>query len=124
MPSLNVTRVLFSREFVDRTLVRRRQAQTVDAGGIASNTPTDTPFAGVVTNDAGSILKRFPEASLVTGSMMVHSRTPLSAGAAGKDADLVQWQGNLYTVTDLADWTTYGAGFTCALCTPLTLQGT
>jgi len=124
MPSLNVTRVLFSREFVDRTLVRRRQAQTVDAGGIASNTTTDTSFAGVVTNDAGSILKRFPGASLVTGSMMVHSKTPLSVGAAGQDADLVQWQGNFYTVTDLADWTTYGAGFTCALCTPIPLSGT
>jgi galactose-6-phosphate isomerase len=124
MPSLNVTRVLFSREFVDRTLIRRSNTQTVDSSGIASNASVDTPFAGVVTNDAGSILKRFPEASIVTGSMMVHSRLPLSPGAAGHDADLVQWLGNFYTVTDLSDWTTYGAGFTAALCTPLTLQGT
>lgn len=124
MPSLNVTRVLFSREFVDRTLVRRRNTQTVSDFGIASNAAVDTPFAGVVTNDAGDILKRFPESSYVVGSIMVHSKLPLSAGVAGQDADLVQWQGNLYTVTDLASWTTYGAGFTCALCTPLTLQGT
>lgn len=124
MPSLNVTRVLFSREFVDRTLVRRRQAQTVDAGGIASNASTDTPFAGVVTADSGDILKRFPESSYVVGSIMVHSKLPLSVGVAGQDADLVQWKGDFYTVTDLADYTTYGAGFTCALCTPIPLAGT
>lgn len=124
MPTLNVTRVLFSREFVDRTLVRRRNAQTVSDSGIASNVPTDTPFAGVVTNDAGDILKRFPESSYVVGSIMVHSKLHLSAGVSGQDADLMQWKGDWYTVTDLADWTTYGAGFTCALCTPLTLQGT
>lgn len=124
MPSLNVTRVLFSREFVDRTLVLRRNTQTVSTGGVASNAAVDTPFAGVVTNDTGDILKRFPEASYVTGSIMVHSKLPMSAGANGQDADLVQWLGNWYTVTDLAAWTTYGAGFTFALCTPLTLQGT
>ena len=124
MPSLNVTRVLFSREFVDRTLVRRRNTQTVSDGGMASNAAADTPLAGVVTNDAGDILKRFPESSYVVGSIMVHSKLPLSAGKTGQDADLLQWKGDWYTVTDLADWTTYGAGFTCALCTPITLQGT
>jgi hypothetical protein len=124
MPSLNVTRVLFSREFVDRTLVRRRNTQTVGDDGIATNATVDTPLAGVVTNDAGDILKRFPESSYVVGSIMVHSKLPLTAGKASNDADLLQWKGDWYTVTDLADWTTYGAGFTCALCAPLTLQGT
>lgn len=124
MPSLNVTRVLFAREFVDRTLVRRRNTQTVSDGGIASNAPTDTPFAGVVTADSGDILKRFPESSYVAGSIMVHSKLPMSVGKAGQDADMVQWKGDWYTATDLADYTTYGAGFTCALCTPLTLAGT
>lgn len=123
MPSLNVTRVLFSREFVDKTLVRRRNAQTVGADGVASNAPTDAPFPGVVTNDSGEILKRFPDASYVVGSIMVHSKLPLSAGAAGQDADIVLWQGSPYTVTYLADYTTYGAGFTCALCTPIPLSG-
>ena len=69
MPRLNVTRVLFSREFVDRTLVCRRNAQTVGQDGRAVDTPTDTPFSGVVTNDQGDIMKRMPEGSYVTGSI-------------------------------------------------------
>lgn len=124
MPSLNVTRVLFSREFVDRTLVRRQNLQTVSDGGVASNATTDTPFSGVVTNDSGDILKRFPESSYIVGSIMVHSKLPLSAGKGDNDADEIQWKGDWYTVTDLADYATYGAGFTCALCTPKALRGT
>jgi len=124
MPSLNVTRVLFSREFRDRTLVRRRNVQTVDTHGRASNTPMDSPpFVGVVTNDQGDIMKRFPEGEYVTGSIMVHSKFPLTAGKDGIDADLVQWKGDWYTVTNISDWTTYGPGFTAALCTPLKLSG-
>jgi hypothetical protein len=123
MPTLNVTRVLFSREFVDRTLVRRRNTQTVSDGGIASNASVDTSFAGVVTADSGDILKRFPESSYVAGSIMVHSKLPMSVGKAGQDADLVQWKGDWYTATDQSDYTTYGAGFTCVLCTPITLAG-
>lgn len=123
MPRLNVTRVLFSREFVDRSLVCRRNAQTVGSDGIAVNSTTDTPFSGVVTNDQGDILKRFPEGSYVTGSIMVHSKLPLLAGKDGLDADLVQWKGDWYTVFNISDWTTYGSGFTCALCMPIKLSG-
>ena len=123
MPRLNVTRVLFSREFVDRSLVCRRNVQTVSDGGIATNATTDTPFSGVVTNDQGDILKRFPEGSYVTGSIMVHSKFPLTAGSDGIDADQVQWKGDWYTVFNISDWTTYGAGFTAALCTPVKLSG-
>lgn len=123
MPRLNVTRVLFSREFVDRTLVCRRNAQTVGQDGRAVDTPTDTPFSGVVTNDQGDIMKRMPEGSYVTGSIMVHSKFPLIESDDTHDADLVNWKGRWYTVFNVSDWTTYGAGFTAAICTPTNLSG-
>lgn len=123
MPSLNVSRVLLSREFVDRTLVCIRNAQTVGNDGIAVNTPTQTPFNGVVTSDRGDVLVRMAEGSKVTGTIYVHSQFPLSAGVAGQDADIVQWNGRKYTVTDVNNYSTYGAGFTCARCEPLSLQG-
>ena len=124
MPRLNVTRVLMSREFVDTSLVCTRNTQTVGNDGIAVNTGADTSFAGVVTNDAGDILKRFGEASYITGSIMVHSKFPLTTGKPGIDADIVAWNGSKYTVTDVADYSTWGAGFTVALCTPTKLSGT
>lgn len=123
MPRLNVTRVLFSREFVDRSLVCRRNVQVVGDDGRAVDTPTDTPFAGVVTNDQGDILKRLPEGSYVTGSIMVHSKFPLVAGKDGLNADQVSWKGDWYTVINVSDWTTYGEGFTAAICAPIKLSG-
>lgn len=123
MPRLNVTRVLSSREFIDRTLVCRRNTQTVGDDGMAKNLSIDTPFSGVVTSDQGDILRRVPEGSYVTGSIMVHSKFPLTAGKDRLDADLVCWKGDWYTVISISDWTTYGQGFTAAICVPIKLSG-
>jgi hypothetical protein len=122
MPLLDVSEILFDPDFAD-SLVCARNTQTVDDGGLATDTQTQTPFVGVVTNDQGDILRRFPEGSYVTGSIMVHSRFPLTAGKDGIDADQVMWKGDWYTVFNISDWTTYGAGFTAALCTPVKLSG-
>lgn len=123
MPSLNVSRVLLSREFVDRTLVCVRNAQTVGNDGLAVNTATNTPFNGVVTSDRGDVLVRMAEGSKVTGTIYIHSQFPLSSGAANQDADIVQWNGRSFTVTDINNYSQYGAGFTCARCEPVSLQG-
>ena len=44
MPTLDVTDVLLSPEFLDTTLTVKRNTQTVDADGFPSNAPTMTPF--------------------------------------------------------------------------------
>lgn len=123
MPSLNVSRVLLSREFVDKTLVCIRNAQTVGNDGIAVSAATNMPFSGVVTSDRGDVLVRMAEGSHVTGTIYVHSKFPLSSSAAGQDTDIVQWNGRQFTVTDVNNYSTYGAGFTCARCEPRSLQG-
>ena len=123
MPRLDVSRVLMSREFVDRALVCTRNTQTVGDDGIAVNATADTPFAGVVTSDKGDILSRLPESSYVQGTITIHSRFALTDGRAGTDADVVTWQGRRYTVTNVNDYSTWGAGFTCATCVPLNLSG-
>ncbi len=124
MPTLNVSRVLLSREFVDKTLVCVRSAQVVGNDGRATNTPTSTTFAGVVTSADGSVLTRRDDGSYLTGSITIHSRFLLSAGLAGQDADVVQWRGYRFTVTQVSNYSTYGAGFTAATCVPIPLAGT
>ena len=124
MPRLNVTRVLMSREFVDTSLVCTRNTQTVGNDGIAVNTGADTSFAGVVTSDSGDILTRLADSSYVKGSIVVHSKFPLLDGRTGTDADVVTWGGRRYTVTNVNDYSTWGAGFTSATCEPLALSGT
>lgn len=123
MPRLDVTRVLMSREFVDRSLVCTRNTQTVGNDGIAVNATTDTPFVGVVTSDQGDILTRMPESSYVKGSIVVHSKFRLLDGRNGTDADVVTWDGGRYTVTSVNDYSTWGAGFVAATCEPIALSG-
>jgi galactose-6-phosphate isomerase len=123
MPTLNVSRVLLSREFVDKTLVCARNAQTIGSDGIAVDTPTSTPFYGVVTSDRGDVLMRAAEGSHISGTIYVYSKYILIAGRNGTDADVVQWNGRQFTVTDINDYSQYGAGFTCARCELIPLRG-
>lgn len=123
MPLLDVSQVLADPRFQDNTLVRIRNTQTVGSDGIASNSTASASFSGVVTQATGDQLIRTDGGSYISGSILVHSTFPLSAGAAGQDADVIAWRGRNYTVKDVADWSDYGRGFTCATCEPLALSG-
>lgn len=124
MPRLDVSRVLRSREFREKDqLTCTRNTQTVGNNGLATNAPVVTPFSAVVTSDKGDILTRLPESSYVLGTITVHSVFPLLDGRTGTDADIVTWKGRRYTVTNVNDYSTWGAGFTAATCVPLALSG-
>ena len=122
MPLLDVSEILLDPDFVD-SLVCARQTQTVDDDGIATDTPTTTPFFGVVTNNTGDLLMRLAEGSHINGSITVHSRFLLQAGSDGQDADIVTWNGRSYTVTNVGDWSRFGIGFTAANCELIPLSG-
>lgn len=123
MPFLDVSDVLCDPEFVDRKLTCTRQAQSVGSDGLAVNTPTVTPFFGVVTSNRGDVLQRLAEGSRIQGSITIHTRFLLQDGRNGSDADLVTWQGRQYTVTNVNDYSTYGAGFVDAECDLIPLSG-
>jgi galactose-6-phosphate isomerase len=122
MPWLDVSSVLLDPDFID-SLVCARNTQTVDDNGIATDTPTCTPFYGVVTNNTGDLLMRLAEGSRITGSITVHSQFNLIAGADGIDADIVTWNGRKYTVTNVGDWSRFGIGFTASNCELIPLSG-
>lgn len=122
MPLLDVSAVLDNPMFQDQ-LSCTRNTQTVGPDGIAVNTPTVTSFSGVVTSDTGDILQRMAEGSYIKGSITVHTRFALIDGTAGKDADVVTWNGRKYTVSSVNDYSHYGRGFVAANCEPLALSG-
>jgi len=122
MPLLDVSEILLDPDFVD-SLVCMRNTQTVDDNGIATDTPTTTPFYGVVTNNTGDLLMRLAEGSRITGSITVHSQFNLIAGNDGIDADIVTWNGRQYTVTNVGDWSRFGIGFTATNCELIPLTG-
>jgi galactose-6-phosphate isomerase len=123
MPLLDVTSVLTDPMFVDRSLISTRQTQVVNDNGLAVNTPVSTPFSGVVTNNTGDTLRRRADGSRIEGSITIHTRFPLQDGNTGLDADLVQWQGRTYTVSNVSDWSRFGRGFVAAICDLIPLSG-
>jgi len=122
MPLLDVSEILLDPDFVD-SLVCARNTQVVGDDGLAVDTPTATPFYGVVTNNTGDLLMRLAEGSRITGSITVHSQFNLIAGADGIDADIVTWNGRQYTVTNVGDWSRFGIGFTASNCELIPLSG-
>lgn len=122
MPLLDVSDILASPEFAD-TLTLTRNTQTVGADGIAVNATVVTDFSGVVTSDSGRDLMRQAQGEMVQGTILVHTVTNLTSGAAGLDADEIVWNGARYTVTTIDDYSRYGVGFVCATCELKPLAG-
>ena len=123
MPFLDVTEVLLDPDFLDTTLSVTRNAQTVGNDGVAVDTPTTTGFFGVVTSLNGSVLQRVAEGEHIEDTITIHTPFKLIAGQAGYDADVVNWQGLQWTVTNVNDYSTYGRGFVAATCTMKQLSG-
>lgn len=123
MPLLDVTDVLLDPDFLDTSPVAQRNAQTVGDDGMAVNTTTEIPFAGVITSLNGSVLQRVAEGSHVTDTITIHTPFKLIAGQAGLDADVVVWSGLHWTVTNVNSYSQYGRGFVAATCTMKELTG-
>lgn len=123
MALLDISDVLCDPDFMDTGLVCVRNTQTVGTDGLATNTPVSIPFAGVVTNDSGNILERIAEGQRNKDSITIHTQFILMDGGAAQDADIVQWRGKQYTVSNVQDWSHFGAGFTCATCDLIPLAG-
>jgi len=123
MPSLNVTHVLLNPRFLDTSLVCERSTQTVDDNGLATNVPNLIPFSGVLTAVRGTVLERQAEGSRVSGSIQITTKFRLEDGKNGIAADVISWNGRRYTVTDIRDYSRYGAGFVEATCALLPVAG-
>lgn len=116
MPLLDVSDILSDPDFADSVVVTRSTVTTDPLTGRTTTVQTETPISAVVTSDMGRNLQRNPEASISTGSILMHSVFRFTEGGDGLDADTVTWNGRRYTVVTVDDYSRYGAGFTCATC--------
>lgn len=123
MARLDVSDILADPDFMDTGLMCERIAQSVGADGMAVNTTKLYRFAGVVTSDSGDILERIASGERIKGSVTIHTRFQLSDGAAGQTADIVQWRGRRYTVSNVNDYSHFGRGFICASCDLIPFSG-
>lgn len=118
MPMLDVSDVLTDPDFGD-VLEVKRTVQTVTEKGRSDVSEQTISIIGVVTSDRGDILDRLPDMRRVAGTIIVHTQFKLIASDGDIDADTITWAGKDYTVTDVNDYSRYGAGFVCAKCEPL-----
>lgn len=123
MPTLDVTDVLLSPEFLDTTLTVKRNAQTVDADGFPSNAHTVMPFGGVVTVDRSLEARRMQAGQVINGAILIVTVFRLTSSNTGLDADIVTYRGREYRVTFVDPYTAYGAGFVQAHCELLPFDG-
>ena len=123
MPSLDVSDVLDDPDFSDDSLICVRNPQTIGTDGRAVSTPVTIPFSAVVTAISGEELKRTPDGEYMVGSISIITRFFLTSGKAGFSADVVQWNGRSYTISDIQDYSRYGAGFVQAVGDLIPLAG-
>lgn len=122
MPLLDVTEVLLDPDFVDFSLVCRRQIQTTDDDNFPINTPQEIPFSGVVTVDRSLEARRMAAGQNINGAILIVTQFRLTQGRKSAadgpnlDADLVVYNGGLYRVTFVDPYTRYGPGFVQAHC--------
>ncbi|MBZ9939140.1 hypothetical protein LB518_22780 [Mesorhizobium sp. BR1-1-16] len=116
MPLLDVSEILFDPDFAD-TLTLERSTVVTGSNGMAVRTPAaPVAFYAVVTSSSGDILARLAEGRQRHGSITVHTRTRLVAGQGATEADVVVYDGQHYTVTNVNSYARYGAGFIAAEC--------
>jgi galactose-6-phosphate isomerase len=124
MPWLDVSDVLTDPFFLDTSLQVIRNANVTGNDGIAALSQTTTPFSGVVTMVAGSVISRLADGERSNTTIKIHTKYNLIDGQVGYTADIVVWQGAQWTVKYINAYSRYGAGFVEAICEILTLQGT
>lgn len=125
MPLLDVSDILDDPDFQTDFLVTRT-TQTVQSNGMANNAVATTTQYGVVTMDDGTLNKRFPDLERVEGAILIHTRFRLTDGTTSATPgvtippDVIDWPstgGRKYTVHYVDNYSQYGAGFICAICT-------
>lgn len=115
MPLLDVTEILSDPDFAD-TITVTRAVETTDGHGRAQTTTQAFPnIVAVVTAGQGDVLKYFPEMANISGAVLIHTTFRLTSTSETTQADTVTWQGRDYQITDLNDWSTFGAGFIMAV---------
>ncbi|HCU0869410.1 head-tail adaptor [Morganella morganii] len=124
MPFLDVSDILSDPDFVDTTLVCRRNRQSRDDDGFSTNIPAeDIPFSGVVTVDRSLEARRMEAGQTIGGAILIVTRFRLTQGNEDYDADVVTYQGRRYRVTFVDPYTAYGAGFVQAHCELVDFNG-
>jgi galactose-6-phosphate isomerase len=115
VPMLNVMPAVTSLLMQDRADVYRR-CEVVNGFGESTTSRDVTKGVPCIIWPGGqNKLDRRPEAQSTEKVIEMVSRFAFNMASDGKQADVIAWRGDEYTVTSVADYSQYGAGFTQAM---------
>lgn len=118
MPLLDLSELMTDPTFVEAFTVIRATKATGD-NGRTKLTPQRIPNVIGGVQPAGSLdLQRLPEGSNLRGAVAVWTKYILTDGQLSEDltADQIEWNGHLYTVMSVEDFSQFGEGFVKAVC--------
>lgn len=79
------------------------RVESVDTRGRASFEMSVADVTGAVIPDSEA-MQRQPDGSRLSGSIKVYTSHPLSSPVAGKEGDVIIWNGLRYTVMEVSDF--------------------
>jgi hypothetical protein len=85
-----------------------RQSGAWVAGVWTPNPPDEIPATAVVTAASGDTLDQLPEGDRQRGVILIHTQTPLFLTNAAGTSDEILWNGNLYRLAQVLDWSAFG----------------
>lgn len=122
MARIDVSALLLDPDFLDDAVLITR-TQIINDKGVASFQQTSKNIVCCVQSIPFSALEKNKEYALVTDGIIVYYHGKLHTESVDGYSDLIEWNGGRYAVVQVkADFMTYGAGWTKAVCTAETIN--
>lgn len=108
--TISVDELMADQDFMS-PLIRVRNTVTVSSEGVATATPSLLSFLGGVS-PKGRRTEYTKDGQRVSGDILIITKTELTVGDNNTlQSDLVMFASKMYTVVNVSDYTTWGAGF-------------
>jgi galactose-6-phosphate isomerase len=119
MPTLDVSDVVVCEEFADRFDVIRRPEGISQSGRSTVSQVTVPGLYGTIYATGDNSLTRVADFEHGRKTLTICTKYRLQQAAPGYQPDLVLYRGNQFVVTNVKDWSPYGAGFIEAECSSI-----
>lgn len=104
---INVGRVLNNPKFAQTFTVYRKSGGWSSIGRV-TETETAITMTGVITVASSTDLEMIPEGDRQSGTIAVHTQTPLQVTTSAGTSDEIEWRGNRYRTMQMSPYADYG----------------
>jgi galactose-6-phosphate isomerase len=118
MPTLEVSWVTQEPEFADMFQVLRRPETISQSGRSVTSQVTKTAYGTIVPTGDNSLVRQ-ADYELGRRTITVYTTQRLQMAAPGYQPDLILYRGNQYVVSNIEDFSAFGAGFIAAECSSI-----